>query len=601
MFPPRSSSIVAAPFAATLLLASAALSQQAPPATGTKPTAPGEGAPPILQRGQQAPPRQRPGPTTGTVPNDPSLTTTSQRPINVAANPQTGAPDDALDTAPVIRFEPEELDFGEMEVEVAETGKVRIVNISDKPITISRAIPSCGCTTPVWPKDPIAPGESAEMEVTLKPGSRAGVPLHKTVTLQIDGHAPVRLSVKGQIPEYIRFNPSMIEAPGTSGRAVQDTVTFTSVDGTPFRLTGITPAIAFQDDMAKASETAATEHKVRIDWQKWAEAGRVFRAQFTSDHPKAKVLNVMIRRPVERAAERPELNPSQQRQAPSALVFAAQRGDLAEVQRLLASGEDVNQVDPSSMRTALHWAAKNNNLELMDALLKAGAMIEATDRTGRGPLAIAAESGNIEAIHRLIEAHADVNARDQLSGTPILWAAGLGSPEAVQALLDAGADPNIADGNGMTPLIWAANLGDGRNVEVLLNSGRINLEATDLLTGDTALMRACRNGKLESVQALIAKGARLDVRNRQGMTPFLLAAQSGTLDKLKALVAAKADVTAEDSRGWNAVAHARSRSDAQREEILAYLITELRIPDKSATDGTGRPAAAAGEGASRGG
>jgi len=584
---------------AVLVTAASVHGQQPPPQPkdGSKPGTPSE-----AQRVQ----RSRPAPTGTSGRVDPALSTTRELPINVSAVPGQ-QPDDTLDTSPILRFEPAEMDFGEMEVDVAETGKIKIVNISDKPITIARAIPSCGCTTPVWPKEPIAPGESAEMEITLKPGSRAGIPLTKTVTLQVDGHAPVRLTVKGHIPEYVKIAPELMEAPGASGRAVADTVTFTSVDGTPFRITGMTPAIGVAEDLSTAAQTAAAEQKIRIDWQKWAESGRVFRAQFTSDHPKAKTFNVMIRRPVERTAadripERPD--PSQPpRQAQSGLVFAAQRGDMTEVTRLIQGGQDVNQVDPQSMRTALHWAAKNNNMELMDALLAAGAMIEATDRTGRSALALAAESGSLDAIRRLIEAHADVNARDQLSGTPILWAAGLGSADAVQALLDAGADPNIADGNGMTPLIWAANLGDGRNVEVLLASGKVNLEATDLLTGDTALMRACRNGKVDSVKALLHKGARLDARNRQGMTPFLLACQSGSLDKIRAVVAAKPDVAAEDSRGWNAVAHARSRSDAERDAIIAYLTAELKIADKSATDAAAgaKPGTKASESPSKGG
>jgi len=580
---------------ASLVAASALFAQAAPPADGgtkpasneqqkpdAKPAAPptAKRTPVQLSQGAQRPANQRSG--------GPVLDTSSRGPVPINVSKEAPAVDESLDTTPIIRFEPEEMNFGEMQVDVPQTGKVKIVNISDKPISIARAIPSCGCTTPIWPKEPIPAGESAEMEITLKPGGRAGVPLNKTITLQIDGHAPIRLNVKGTIPEYVKIVPELMEAPGNSGRAPSESVVFTAVDGTPFKITSMTPAIGIAEDMADAAQNARTEQKVRIDWDKWAESGRVFRAQFASDHPKASSLNVMIRRPVERpaaadAGARTPRDPAATRVPPSGLVFAAQRGDLAEVTRMLESGQDANQADPGTQRTALHWAAKNGKIEIVEALLAKGASIKATDRTGRTPLALAAEGGSVESLRRLLKEGSDINARDQLNGTPIQWAAALGSPEAVQFLLDSGADPNIADGNGMTPLIWAANLGNPRNVEVLLASGKVNVEAADLLTGDTALMRACRNGKTESVTMLVGKGAKLEVRNRQGMTPFLLACQNGSLEKIKAVVAGKPELMVTDTRGWNAVDYARSRADAERDAVLTYLTTELKVPDNSGT------------------
>jgi hypothetical protein len=40
-----------------------------------------------------------------------------------------------------IRFEPDPLDLGEMTADIAKTGKVTLVNTSDQPLTITKAIP----------------------------------------------------------------------------------------------------------------------------------------------------------------------------------------------------------------------------------------------------------------------------------------------------------------------------------------------------------------------------------------------------------------------------------------------------------------------------
>ena len=43
-----------------------------------------------------------------------------------------------LDATPVLKIEPEVLDLGEMMVDTAKTGKVKLINISDKPVIITK-------------------------------------------------------------------------------------------------------------------------------------------------------------------------------------------------------------------------------------------------------------------------------------------------------------------------------------------------------------------------------------------------------------------------------------------------------------------------------
>ena len=81
-------------------------------------------------------------------------------------------------------------------------------------VTITKIVPGCGCTTTSAPPAPLAPGESANVDITLKPGSKAGIQLTKMVTFQIEGHAPQMLTVKGDVKAFIALSQDMIDEIG---------------------------------------------------------------------------------------------------------------------------------------------------------------------------------------------------------------------------------------------------------------------------------------------------------------------------------------------------------------------------------------------------
>jgi len=554
------------------------------------PVALGQDAPAPAPAQQQAPPPKK-KPTAASGPEQVGAGVTRQQQLRNAVSidsaptvaggePTGGAVQAPVDSTPVVKIEPEVLDLGEMVVDTAKTGKVTITNISDKPVTISKAITSCGCTTAGAPKDPIPPGGSAEVEITLKPGPKPGVPLSKRVTFQIDGHAPMMVTVQGKVPAYITMTPDMLEAPG-EGKTAEGAITLKSVDGTTaFKITSVVPPI-----VPDAAGDAKVEHVVHVDWKAWDETGKTIKLTFTTDHPKVPSLSCLIRRPINPSGDpRGPQGPSAAEKAASALVTAARSGDVEKVKKELEGGANVNAPDSAGGRSALHWAAKEGRVEVIPILLEKGADVNVRDRAGKTALCIAGENGKVEAVKLLLAAKSDVNSTDRMGGTPLMWAAALGSPEAVKALIEAGATVNIADKTGLTPLLWAASTGDPRTVELLIAS-KADLAAQDNLTGDTALMRAARNGKVESLKALLAANAAIEAKNRQGMTPWLIAAAGGKSDKLQALKAAGADIRAVDARGWNAVDHARNRADGGAKEVEAYLVTELKLAPSGGAQG----------------
>ena len=69
-----------------------------------------------------------------------------------------------------IQWEKKTHDFGEIKQGASVTHTFRFKNVGDEPLLLTRVKASCGCTTPSWSREEVAPGE--EGEVTVKFNSR---------------------------------------------------------------------------------------------------------------------------------------------------------------------------------------------------------------------------------------------------------------------------------------------------------------------------------------------------------------------------------------------------------------------------------------------
>lgn len=467
---------------------------------------------------------------------------------------------------PVIEFDPPIADMGEMIADVAETVKIKIKNVHTEPIRITKAIPGCGCTTPTFPKDPIPPGGFGEAEITLKPGTKQGIKLSKSVTFQIENHAPVILKVEGDVVAYVTMVPDLIDAPAEeAAKAAGGQVVLESTEGIAFKVTDVQPPV-----LKNPPVEAATKHVLTIDWAAWEAAGRQPKISFVTDNPKAPNLTLLVKRALAAGEVRaPEAPKTPQGPATTALITAVRSGDLAKVSAELATGVDVNERDKAGQRTALHWAAKLGTTTIMETLVAAKADPNLADRQGRTPLWSAVEA-NLESVKFLVEKGADVNARDQIKSSPLLWAAGFGKPETVAYLITKGADVKATDDNGWTPLIWAAGLGQAQTVDILVKAGA-DLNAADKQTGDTPLLRGARTGKADSLKILIVAGANLTAKNKLGQNALHLAAMSGSPDKVQILLDAKVDPAATDDKGWTALDHAMNRTTGDKARLIEIL------------------------------
>lgn len=106
-----------------------------------------------------------------------------------------------VNSGPKIKFEKLTYDYGTINQYADGSCKFVFTNTGDKPLIISNASGSCGCTIPSWPKEPIAPGASSVISVhyDTKRVGRFG----KSVTLQSNAtNYPTKtLRIKGEVIE----------------------------------------------------------------------------------------------------------------------------------------------------------------------------------------------------------------------------------------------------------------------------------------------------------------------------------------------------------------------------------------------------------------
>lgn len=68
-------------------------------------------------------------------------------------------------TAQTITFDKTTIDYGTVSQNSDGHREYIVTNTGDKPLIVSNVVPSCGCTTPEWTKDPILPGKSGKIKV----------------------------------------------------------------------------------------------------------------------------------------------------------------------------------------------------------------------------------------------------------------------------------------------------------------------------------------------------------------------------------------------------------------------------------------------------
>jgi ankyrin repeat protein len=192
-----------------------------------------------------------------------------------------------------------------------------------------------------------------------------------------------------------------------------------------------------------------------------------------------------------------------------ALIAAADKGDLAAVERLIREGASVAARDGRG-RTALLAATQANRVAVARALIGAGADVNAKDNIQDSPFLYAGAEGRIEILKMTLPT-ADLKSTNRYGGTALIPAAHHGHPEAVRILLGTAIDKDHVNNLGWTALLEAVILGNGGPVHTeilrLLVEAGANPNIADR-EGVTPLAHAKRHGYAAMVRILEARGAR---------------------------------------------------------------------------------------------
>ena len=80
----------------------------------------------------------------------------------------------AHQSGPVITFKENSKDFGDITQGQQVAHTFVLTNTGNQPLIISNVAATCGCTVPSWPKEPVAPGKSAEIKVSFNSAGKVG-------------------------------------------------------------------------------------------------------------------------------------------------------------------------------------------------------------------------------------------------------------------------------------------------------------------------------------------------------------------------------------------------------------------------------------------
>jgi len=83
--------------------------------------------------------------------------------------------------ADAVKFTTETIDFGKIKQGVPQKGTFTVTNISNEPLIIEQANPTCGCTISDYRKEPIAPGKSGVINATYNAAAMGHFEKHLTV------------------------------------------------------------------------------------------------------------------------------------------------------------------------------------------------------------------------------------------------------------------------------------------------------------------------------------------------------------------------------------------------------------------------------------
>jgi ankyrin repeat protein len=196
--------------------------------------------------------------------------------------------------------------------------------------------------------------------------------------------------------------------------------------------------------------------------------------------------------------------------AAQSLLEAAERGDAASIDRLIAAGAPIDSVNAAG-QTPLLLAVQNNHPAVALRLIDAGANINAQAANKDTPWLLAGALGRTAMLRHMLPKGPDFSIRNRFGGNALIPACERAHVDTVAFLVKTPIDVNHVNNLGWTCLLEIVILGDGgpRHVEVtrLVLGAGVNPNIADR-DGVSPFQHARRRGQREVAALIEAAGGR---------------------------------------------------------------------------------------------
>lgn len=233
-----------------------------------------------------------------------------------------------------------------------------------------------------------------------------------------------------------------------------------------------------------------------------------------------------------------------------------------------ADGEpfDINAEDKDN-NTALMFAVKSGQKEVVKWLLEIGANADYINTLGFSPLHLAVRKNDLELTACLLDAGADINIKGKYGEAPIFDAVFENNGKMIEALILNGTPVDVMNGNRQTPLMRAVEHKSRQEALITLLRYGADVNLADVF-GKNCLMRAIEHNNNAMMDVLIKAGTDLNAKDKKGATAVCYACKMGNREALRILISKGADVFAKDIRGLAAQDIARRHSHPECAQIV---------------------------------
>ncbi|WP_020004838.1 ankyrin repeat domain-containing protein [Brachyspira innocens] len=221
------------------------------------------------------------------------------------------------------------------------------------------------------------------------------------------------------------------------------------------------------------------------------------------------------------------------------LFEAIYNNNVSDVLKAVSNGININSRNEEGF-TPLLYAINYDRLEIMKALLSYSNIIDIEMPlnnytniysikgknfsgevlfNGTTPLQYAVYKGNTNAVNLLIENGADTKKKDYNGYCSLFYASAFSDANMIHFLLKK--DPSLTREkslSGRTVMHFAALYGNDEAISYYLSNTFLSINAKDN-EGNTPLHCACEKGYSSTIDLLVQRGAKTDIKNNEGLTP----------------------------------------------------------------------------------